>query len=569
VSDGNDWLDELVSQPPTALPQRIEQSIEIWDPQFTVISTGSEESMRLADLHADAIRVAARLQARGVSPGSPVAVAGLTSRPLVTAVEAIWLLGAAVVMLPIPMRIRDVGALAADTVARAKFANASFLLVDELFAGLLADDERDAAVPLMRLADLSHGSSGGDVADVDLPAVDPSAVAVMQFTSGTTGSPRLVQITHAQIHANHLAIAQSVRLRPGDDVALSWLPLYHDMGMIGFLALPMCGARHTIVCSPETFVMSPGSWMENVSRFGATITGGPSFAFSLATRKLVTGGHDDPALASLRVAFNGSEPIDVEAVDAFVRAGRAHGLGDAVLPVYGMAEATLLVSCPPPGRPVARDIVDGELLRREQRAVTASEGRAGTRKLAHLGAAVDGIEIRLTRSDGDTVAEDRLVGEIEIRGESVVTSYVRRPDLSAEAFRDGWLRTGDRGYFLEGEVIVCGRSKDVIIVAGRNVDPEEVEWAASKVDGVRSGNVIAFGHDRGERRREMVTVVAECRGPDRDLRKRIASAVNAAVGLWPDDIVLVAPGSLPKTSSGKLQRFVCRDAYLSSELAEL
>jgi fatty-acyl-CoA synthase len=213
------------------------------------------------------------------------------------------------------------------------------------------------------------------------------------------------------------------------------------------------------------------------------------------------------------------------------------------------------------------DVVDQRVLETERYAAPLESGGSGTRRLALLGKPVPGLEIRVVDPETGTVRLDREVGELEIRGTSVTPGYYGRPDLNAELFHDGWLRTGDLAYLLDGELVMCGRIKDVIIVGGRNVFPEDVERAVGTLDGVRAGNVIAFGVDTNGK--EGVIVVAETKSPDIDLTRRSVSArVRSAIGMAPKDVVLVAPGTLPKTSSGKLQRSLCRDRYLD-ELLEI
>jgi fatty-acyl-CoA synthase len=287
------------------------------------------------------------------------------------------------------------------------------------------------------------------------------------------------------------------------------------------------------------------------------------------------GRMDGLDLSRLRLALNGAEPVDPSAVDAFCSAGARHGLdARAMFPAFGMAEATLAVTFPTPFTGLRLDTVDRRVLESDRYAAPVEADAPGARPLARLGSAVPGLSIRIVDADTGEAMGEREVGELEVRGTSVTTGYYRDPDATAMAFRSGtegpaaerWLRTGDLGYLLEGELVVCGRSKDMIIVGGRNVFPEDVERAAANVEGVRAGNVIAFGVE-GRKGREGLVVVAETRAGDPSpVRDAVALRVRQAVGLPPEDVVLVAPGSLPKTSSGKLQRSLCRSHYLESVL---
>jgi fatty-acyl-CoA synthase len=298
------------------------------------------------------------------------------------------------------------------------------------------------------------------------------------------------------------------------------------------------------------------------------VTAGPNFSYALATRalrRLPPGALD---LSRWRIGLNGAEPVDPAAVEAFIEVARPHGLDPrAMFTVFGMAEATLAVTFPPPFSGMDVDAVDRHLLEHERLAVPADPAGdpARVRRLAKLGAAIPGLEVRIVDPVTGDVVADREAGELEIRGNSVTPGYYNRPDVTAAALHDGWLRTGDLAYLAEGQLVVCGRIKDMIIVGGRNVFPEDVERAVGQVEGVRAGNVIAFGIERHPGR-ESIVVVAETREGDvTTLRDAVADRVRDTVGL-PPEVVLVTPGTLPKTSSGKLQRGLCRDRYLDADL---
>jgi fatty-acyl-CoA synthase len=268
------------------------------------------------------------------------------------------------------------------------------------------------------------------------------------------------------------------------------------------------------------------------------------------------------------MAINGAEPLDPAQVEAFVEAGRRHGLRPgAVFPAFGMAEVALAGTFVEPMTGLRTDCVDRRVLETERYAAPAEPGAPRSRRFPLLGRPLPGLEIRIVEPESGVVLGDREVGELEIRGSSVTPGYYRRPHVNAKLFRRGWLRTGDLGYTVDGELVVCGRIKDVIIVGGRNVFPEDVERAVGALDGIRAGNVIAFGVEGG-RGREALVVVAETKTDELDpLRRQVAERVREVVGVPAKDIVLVAPGTLPKTSSGKLQRSLCKRRYVEGHLA--
>ena len=267
------------------------------------------------------------------------------------------------------------------------------------------------------------------------------------------------------------------------------------------------------------------------------------------------------------MALNGAEAVDPGVVEEFVAAGAGHGLDpNAIFPAFGMAESTLAVTFPEPGSGLRLDPVERRVLETDGYAAPADPAHPGTRRLVRLGRPVPGLEIRIVDPTTGQGRSEREVGELEIRGTSVMSGYYRRPDATAAAFHDGWLRSGDLGYLVDGELVICGRIKDLIIVGGRNVYPEDVERAAATVEGVRAGNVIAFSVG-GRKGKESLVVVAESREADLDaLRQAVSGRVREAVGLPCEEVVLVEPGTLPKTSSGKLQRSLCRTRYLSESL---
>jgi fatty-acyl-CoA synthase len=530
------------------------------DTAITFVVGGEEDVVSWRELHEQARGYAAALQARGVRPGDHVALLSPTTRELVTAIQATWLAGATIVVLPLPMRLSSIDEFVAQTRQRIRNADARVCVVDPELAAFVTPEPGDP--PMVPFADLA----GGDPAAWQRPDDDPDRLVILQFTSGSTSDPKGVMLPDHVLRANLDAIAASAQLDVDDDVLVSWLPLYHDMGLVGLLTLPMSTGTSLVLGAPQDFTARPSRWMEWMSTYGGTATAGPNFSYVLATRALNRAEQLD--LSRLRIALNGAEPIDPDQVEAFVEAGRRHGLRPgAVFPAFGMAEVAIAGTFPEPMDGMRTDCVDRRVLETERYAAPAAPGSAGSRRLALLGRPVPGLEIRIVDPETGQQRGDREVGELEIRGTSVTPGYYRRPDANADLFHDGWLTTGDLAYTLDGQLVMCGRIKDVIIIGGRNVFPEDVERAVGHLDGVRAGNVIAFGVD-GDRGRETLVVVAETKADDGGpLRQLIHDRVKQVVGLPPKDIVLVTPGTLPKTSSGKLQRSLCRRRYQDGQLA--
>lgn len=529
--------------------------------EVTFISGDVHTTVTWSDVHSDATAMAAALQQRGVRPGDHVAILGPTSRALITAIQAVWLAGGTIVVLPLPMRMGSLDEFVSQTRRRVTDADSTVLLADPELAAFITPEPGDP--PLIRFDELVP--TGPFAA----PVPDPSSHAILQFTSGSTSDPKGVVLPHRAVCSNLDAIATAAELDVDTDVLVSWLPLYHDMGLVGLLSLAMTTGTTFVIGAPQDFLASPARWMEWMSDYGGTATAGPNFSYVLATRALRRAAKEERQLdlSQLRVVLNGAEPIDPATVEDFVDAGAPFGIPPGcIFPAFGMAEVAIAGTFPPPGRGLVVDTVDRRVLETERYAAPATAGAEGARSFALLGRAVPGLEVRIVDPGDGRQLGEREVGELEIRGTSVCSGYYRRPELNEHLFHDEWLRTGDLGYLVGGELVLCGRIKDVIIVGGRNVFPEDVERACNDVEGVRAGNVIAFGIDT-DRGKEGLVVVAESKADDLEpIRRSLSERIRSSVGLPARDVVLVAPGTLPKTSSGKLQRSLCRQQYLERQL---
>ena len=525
------------------------------------------------EIHDDARAVAAALQARGLVPGDHVAILGPTSRELITIIRGCWLAGLASMVLPLPMRMGSLDVFIDSTRGRILHGDAKLLLIDDLLADFYVAAEGDP--PIMRMKAIMPGAPNVPTGDaLEIPTHDPERLVILQYTSGSTSEPKGVMIPDRVLSANIDACAEAAELNR-DDAMVSWLPLYHDMGLVGFLALPMTKGVDLVQAAPQDFLAHPGNWMQWLSDYGATATAGPNFSWVLATRALKR--MKDLDLSRLTVALSGAEPVDPKAVDAFVAEASRFGFtAGGMFPAFGMAEVAIGGTFPPRRRGLVTDTVDRIVLETQRVAkpvVIHDEDELGltARQLPLLGKPVPGLEMKVVDPETFEELPERHVGELLLRGTSVTPGYYKRPDATAALFHEGWLCTGDLAYILDGELVLCGRIKDVIIVGGRNVFPEDIERAVGPLDGVRAGNVIAFGME-GYKGKESVVVVAEVRVSDTsggldEIRDRIHHRTLEVCGLPPRDVMLVTPGTLPKTSSGKLQRAKCRDEYLNEELA--
>lgn len=548
-----------------SLISRIEAVADSGVGSVTFVSGDDEETLSWAQLHQEARAVAAALQDRGVRPGDHVALIGPTTRRLVTVIQAVWLTGAALVTMPLPMRMGALEQFIDQTRHRIRRSDSRLVVIDSELAAFVEPVEGDP--PFVGLDELF--ADGGPTADdYRRPADDPDALAVLQFTSGSTSEPKGVMLPHANI-CHNLDGAWEAAAVTAEDVIVSWLPLYHDMGLIGLLTIPMSLGATLVQGAPQDFLARPIRWMRWLSRHGGTGTAGPNFSYALAARALRRA--EEPLdLSKVRILLNGAEPVDADTFRKFLDAGARFGLDPkAAFPAFGMAEVCIAGCFPAPGRGLVTDWVDRRALEVDRVATPVEPGAEHATELAVLGRPVPGLEIRIVDTETGEELPDRRVGELHIAGNSLTTGYYRQPEATAELLVDGWLHTGDLAYTVDGELVVCGRIKDVIIVGGRNVYPQDIERVVGEIDGVRTGNVIAFGVD-GRHGAQNIIVVAEARGGHLDdLARAITREVTDAVGIPPKDVVLVEPGTVPKTSSGKLQRSACKQMYQSAELSRL
>jgi acyl-CoA synthetase (AMP-forming)/AMP-acid ligase II len=396
----------------------------------------------------------------------------------------------------------------------------------------------------------------------------------LQFTSGSTSRPKGVTLTHANLASNiHSIMDLGLKAVPGDN-GVSWLPLYHDMGLIGFVIAPLYHVNTVTFLPPLLFLKRPVRWLEQMSRQRATISFGPNFAYALCVKRIKESELEGLDLSAWRVAGCGAEPIRAENLLAFAEKFGKVGFSEkAFVSCYGMAESTLAISFSQLGAGVVVDRVDGDALWSTGKANPVPESAERMAPIVECGAAFEDHQIAVfaeTDDKSEHPLPDRSVGELRLRGPSIMRGYWADDELTAQTFAGGWLRTGDIGYLADGRVHICGRSKEVIIVNGRNYYPQDLEWEAGRVEGVRKGNSIAFGTMKPTMDRERVVVVFETgvpEGPARDqLKADVRKAVQQGIGLTVDDVVPVDAGVLPKTSSGKLQRAKTRELYESGDL---
>ncbi|NLG54684.1 MAG: fatty acyl-AMP ligase [Rhodococcus sp.] len=502
------------------------------------------------EIHQQARHMAGAFEQLGVGHSDAVGVLAGETADIAPACQAMWMRGASVTMLHQPTPRTDLDAWIRDTEAVIGMISARIIVVGAPF---------DVATPLLE-------ERGIPVVTMDQlrlgPQTDPldtaeSDIALQQLTSGSTGSPKAVQITHGNFYVNAMAMKNRVKYSFDDDVMVSWLPLFHDMGMIGFLSVPMQEGAEVVTISPLEFLRAPLLWAQLMGKYRGTITAAPNFAYSLLARRLSQADDGAVDLRTVRSMWNGAEPVDPDTMQALADAGARFGLDrHALAGVYGMAETTLAVSVPEPGEGLGVDCIDPDFLESMHRAVPSNKPNA--RHLATLGRLVEGLEARVVDENGEELTP-RGVGIIELRGGAVTPGYLTQDGPLPAQDDQGWFNTGDIGYFTEdGQVVVCGRAKDVIIMGGRNIYPTDIERAACSVPGVRPGNAVAVRLNAGDRRESFAVAVETNAFEDpaevSRIEREVAHAVLAEVDARPRSVAVLGPGAIPKTSSGKLRR---------------
>ena len=424
---------------------------------------------------------------------------------------------------------------------------------------LLGGPLREAQPPLRLIA---SDTPLPDPAGAAFHAPRPGDTALLQYTSGSTSDPKGVELTHANILANTAAIIAASAHRRSSGVF--WLPLFHDMGLIGTALSALYCRRPAIFMPPQAFVKRPAVWLRTISDYRATMTVAPNFAFSYCVKNLSVDDLAGVSLSSLELAMNGSEPVDPDAVAAFHDKFRPLGLrSDIVRPVYGLAESALAVTFADPG-PAVLDRVDAEILEEQGHATACLNGRRA-RTFISVGRPIPTQDVRIVSADGRVMPE-REVGEITVRGPSVMKGYFGHPAESAAALKDGWLHTGDLGYVAGGQLFITGRLKDIIIRHGKNYHAQDIEQCIARTPGLIQGGVAVFGLEVNLDHKVIAVVEARAQAgiADGTIERAIRQACQDDFLLPLDDVRIVTPGTIPRTTSGKVRRQACRQWYVDS-----
>ncbi len=497
-----------------------------------------------------------------------------TSVEFIDAFFGVLLAGAVPAPLYPPVHLGRLAEYRERTVVMVRAVDARLVLADRRVQSVLGEVINRARPPLGCISVSELPMS----APADPAFISASDLALVQFSSGTTREPRPVALSHralvAQVSLLNRYWPDSERVRHS---GVSWLPLYHDMGLIGSLLVALDRPGTLTLIPPELFVKRPAIWLQAISKYRATISPAPSFAYGFAASRIQDQEMDGVDLSSWRVALVGAEVVVPDVMRRFARRFESWGFRpEALTPGYGLAEASLAVTLSDPTRLFVSRHFDSASLSERATAVEVDGGavrEAGAcqaRELASSGSPLPGFEVRVVDEDGRELPEGGL-GLIECRGPSLMEGYLGQPEATASCLRHGWLSTGDLGFFWKGELFLAGRAKDVLIIRGRNYAPEEVEQALDAVAGARPGCAVAVGWLPEGEGSECLLVIVEARrevaaGAFADLSKACSERVLTVTGLRAERVVVVAPGTLPRTSSGKLRRQEALRRYIAGEL---
>ncbi|MDQ2694905.1 MAG: AMP-binding protein [Pseudomonadota bacterium] len=527
------------------------------------------EALSYADLRQGARTVAAGLLERGLRPGQPVAIMLPTGRGYFFSFFGILLAGGVPVPIYPPVRPSQI---------EEHLRRHGRILANAQAAILITVPAAKAVARLLQtqVATLRHIVAAEELAQTAVgdwiaPAMQAQDIAFLQYTSGSTGDPKGVVLSHANLLANIRAIGRRIKAGP-QDVFVSWLPLYHDMGLIGAWLGSLYYACPLAVLSPLAFLARPSRWLRAIHRHHATLSAAPNFAYELCLRNIKDEELEGLDLSSWRLAFNGAEPVSPDTLEAFNRRFARWGLRpETLFPVYGLAESSVGLTIPVPGRVAPVDRLRRDLFMSTGRAEPADDHDPNPLCVPGCGQPLPGHQVRVVDAAGRELPE-RQEGRLEFRGPSSTSGYFRNPDATRRLFHGDWLDSGDRAYIAGGEVYPTGRVKDLIIRGGRNIYPYELEEAVGALDGIRKGCVAAFASRDPRTGSERLVVVAETREKDPPalarLRQRVREATLALLDLPPDEVVLAPPHTVLKTSSGKIRRSAIRELYERNALGQ-
>ncbi len=523
-----------------------------------------EHVVSFADLRMRSLQTARKLLALGLQRGDRVAVVADTSPDFMTVFFGCQYAGLVPCPMPYSMYIGGKNAYVARITGMLKAAHANAVIAASDVLEPLSIAATAAGIDCV----ISHEALAEQPESfAKLQSFTADEIAYIQYSSGSTSEPKGVLVTQHSISSNANVILHGMAIVP-EDRAFSWLPLYHDMGLVGFCLAPMFGQVTTDYLSTSSFARRPALWLRLMSQNRSTCSSAPTFGYELAGRR-INGEAQDLDLSGLRVACIGGDMVRPDVLNNFSEILKPAGFNPtAFAPSYGMAEATLAISISDTAKPMRVDVIDRDAMKHQGKAISVAQSDK-SRSFVVCGAPLRGHTVQVRKEDG-IVCDERDIGRIFVKGPSLTAGYYEQAEATVATFgADGYLDTGDMGYLLDGEIVITGRAKDLILHNGRNIWPQDIEWAAEQADGLGAGDVAAFAVE-GQDGDDEVVILVQCRKQDAVGREALLRDVSRLVHESAGSdctIVLVPPKSLPFTSSGKLSRAGARAKYLAGELS--
>jgi acyl-CoA synthetase (AMP-forming)/AMP-acid ligase II len=527
-----------------------------------VNETGNEEVQTYAELLGEAYCMASGFLQSGFKPGEKVIITTIHNRQTITTLWGCFFAGLVPTILQTPVTLSD------KSQAAEKLVNV-FKQLDQPVIIISKDLEGHSDIPVSKFRLFE------DLQRIDrIPDFSPESemLTFIQYSSGSTGEPKGIMLTHANLISNIASIVAGLELT-ADDRGGNWMPLYHDMGLIGFHLTPLFTGTNQYHIETIDFIKNPSLWLDLLSNAGISISGSPNFGLSLILRHLQRKKHGpDWDFSSMKALLNGAEPISVKIMEEFTRALERHGFPqNAMMPVYGMAEATLAVSFTPLMKPSVTSIFDSDKLDLEGLAFPATAGsHRHNRQLTSVGMALKDIEIRIV-NENDELLPEKTVGHIQIKGSAVTAGYYKNPEATASLFSGDWLRTGDLGFFLDGNLYISGRFKDIIFMNGKNYFANDLESLACSMEEISYGKV-AFGGITDPKSGKDKIIIFAAGIPEskaEETLQTLRALFRKTFGIPVDEMVIMRSNEFPKTSSGKIQRYKILQRYQQGDFANM
>ncbi len=532
-----------------------------------------DQSVTYGELYNISSKIAAYFQSRNIGAGETIAYFGGTNLATIYLIQAALMAGAIPVLLPLPLRVSYVEEFVTELKRRLVQINPKITIVDDEVDGYIS--KSDFITPFITSNELIKISKEKNLSYVK-PNIDPDSTVLLQFTSGTTGEPKGVPFNTSQIVSHIKSLIEATKANPATDTILSWVPLYHNMGLVGMTLMPLVLGCKLAITRPQHFILEPLCWAKNIERFKATVSVGPDFAYGHLARALQNRAKEDSSpfdLSTLRIALTGTNKVDPDIMKHFISVAKLHGFNeDAICCAYGVTECTLAVTFPELGVGLDIDRVDRSVMQAKYIAESPSSvtDELWIEEFVVLGRPLNGIKVRICHEVTGEILGERHVGEIQIRGTSVATEYFHNEVLTSRRFVEGWLKTGDLGYMFDSKLVVICKISDKITLRSQWFAPEELENLVALHPAVRPGNVVALQVPDSNSEPKVV-IIAETKQFENFglVTEDIEIMLRRAFGIDNVTISFIPAGTLPKTTSGKFQRNLTRGLYLTGKLPRL